>query len=191
MNEYVINLSYDRDSLLSELRRALNCLNQSFKNSKNEPALIIENKHNIQVIKSILTCVSSHIFQTEVEEYDGIFVAEGNGNPSMFLIGFGQGASDFRFAMEVVDWHYLDKKHNHDAHAKHEASETAEEEKAEHEYDVYDNKRMLENQNYNFGRYILILDSIDYDILFEFQSISKLNFQLSNILQSMKNDSVN
>lgn len=31
-------------------------------------------------------------------------------------------------------------------HEKHEASETAEEEKAEHEYDVYDNKRMLENQ---------------------------------------------
>jgi hypothetical protein len=25
-------------------------------------------------------------------------------------------------------------------------------------------KKMLENQNYNFGRYILILDSIEYDI---------------------------
>jgi hypothetical protein len=87
-----------------------------------------------------------HFKDDQNKEYDGIFVAEGNGNPSMFLIGFGQGASDFRFAMEVVDWHYLDKKHNHDAHAKHEASETAEEEKAEHEYDVYDNKRMLENQ---------------------------------------------
>jgi hypothetical protein len=32
------------------------------------------------------------------------------------------------------------------AHARHEASETAEEEKAEHQYDVYDNKRMLKNQ---------------------------------------------
>lgn len=25
-------------------------------------------------------------------------------------------------------------------------------------------RKMLENQNYNYGRYILILDSIDYDI---------------------------
>lgn len=33
-----------------------------------------------------------------------------------------------------------------EAHEKHEASETEEEERAEHEYDVYDNKRMLENQ---------------------------------------------
>lgn len=33
------------------------------------------------------------------------------------------------------------------SHKKHEDSETAEEEIAEHEYDIYDNKRMLENQS--------------------------------------------
>jgi hypothetical protein len=87
-----------------------------------------------------------HFTDDQNKEFDGLFVAEGNGNPSMFLVGFGEGSSDFRFAMEVVDWHYLDEKDNDDAHARHEASETAEEEKAEHEYDVYDNKRMLENQ---------------------------------------------
>ena len=64
----------------------------------------------------------------------------------MFLVGFGEGSSDFRFPMEVTDWHYLDDNNDEDAHAKHEASETAEEEREEHEYDVYDNKRMLKNQ---------------------------------------------
>jgi hypothetical protein len=89
-----------------------------------------------------------HFTDDQNKEYDGIFVAEGNGNPSMFLVGFGEGSSDFRFVMEVIDWHYLDDNDNDDSHTKpkHEASETAEQEKSEHDYDVYDNKRMLENQ---------------------------------------------
>jgi hypothetical protein len=84
-----------------------------------------------------------HFTDDQNKEFDGIFIEETDDNVAMFLVGFGEGSSDFRFPMEVVDWHYLDDK---DAHARHEASETAEEEKAEHDYDVYDNKRMLKNQ---------------------------------------------
>ena len=62
----------------------------------------------------------------------------------MFFIGFGE-TGDFRYSFEVVSWRYIDGNDD-DSHARHEASETAEEEKSEHEYDVYDNKRMLENQ---------------------------------------------
>jgi hypothetical protein len=87
-----------------------------------------------------------HFTDDQNKEFDGIFIEETDDNVAMFLVGFGEGSSDFRFPMEVVDWHYLDDKDNNDAHARHEASETAEEEKAEHEYDVYDNKRMLKNQ---------------------------------------------
>jgi hypothetical protein len=87
-----------------------------------------------------------HFTDDEGEEFDGIFIAEGNGNPSMFLVGFNEDSSDFRFVMNVTDWHYLDGTDDDDAHAKHEASETAKEEREEHQYDVYDNKRMLKNQ---------------------------------------------
>lgn len=87
-----------------------------------------------------------HFTDDQNREYDGVFIKEENGNASMFLIGFSEESSDFRFPIEIVDWHYLDDGNDDDAHKKHEDSETAEEEIAEHEYDVYDNKRMLENQ---------------------------------------------
>jgi hypothetical protein len=87
-----------------------------------------------------------HFTDDEGNEFDGIFIEATDDNVAMFLVGFGKGSSDFRFPMEITDWNYLDDENNDDAHARHEASETAEEEKAEHEYDVYDNKRMLQNQ---------------------------------------------
>jgi hypothetical protein len=87
-----------------------------------------------------------HFTDDKGNEFDGVFIEAEGGNVDMFLVGFGEGSSDFRFPMEVTDWHYLDDNNDDDAHAKHEASETAEEEREEHEYDVYDNKRMLKNQ---------------------------------------------
>jgi hypothetical protein len=87
-----------------------------------------------------------HFTDDRGNEFEGIFIEAEGGNVDMFLVGFGEGSSDFRFPMEVTDWHYLDDNNDEDAHAKHEASETAEEEREEHEYDVYDNKRMLKNQ---------------------------------------------
>jgi hypothetical protein len=82
-----------------------------------------------------------HFTDNEGREYDGIFFKD----EDMFYIGFEE-KGDFRYIFEVVQWNYLDGENDDDAHKKHEASETAEEEKAEHQYDVYDNKRMLENQ---------------------------------------------
>lgn len=87
-----------------------------------------------------------HFTDDRGNEFDGIFIEAEGGNVDMFLVGFGDGASDFRFPMEVTDWYYLDGNNDEDAHEKHEASESAEEEREEHEYDVYDNKRMLKNQ---------------------------------------------
>lgn len=78
--------------------------------------------------------------------FDGIFIEAEGGNVDMFLVGYSEGSSDFRYPMEVTDWHYLDDDNDDDSHGKHEASESAEEEREEHEYDVYDNKRMLKNQ---------------------------------------------
>jgi hypothetical protein len=87
-----------------------------------------------------------HFTDDKGNEFDGVFIEAEGGNVDMFLVGFWEGSSDFRFPMEVTDWHYLDGNNDDDAHSKHEASETAEEEREEHEYDVYDNKRMLKNQ---------------------------------------------
>jgi hypothetical protein len=84
-----------------------------------------------------------HFTDDQNKEFDGKFIEKDEENIDLFLI---EGSSDFRYAMEVIDWHYLDGENDDDAHARHEAGETAQEEKAEHEYDVYDNKRMLENQ---------------------------------------------
>jgi hypothetical protein len=87
-----------------------------------------------------------HFTDDKGNEFDGVFIEAEGGNVDMFLVGFWEGSSDFRYPMEVTDWYYLDDNNDEDAHAKHEASETAEEEREEHEYDVYDNKRMLKNQ---------------------------------------------
>ena len=106
-----------------------------------------------------------HFIDDQNREYDGRFIKDEN----MFYIGF-EDRGDFRYSFEIIDWKYINDGDNDsdahakheasetaeeeiaehsndsDAHAKHESSETAEEEKAEHEYDVYDNKRMLKNQ---------------------------------------------
>jgi hypothetical protein len=82
-----------------------------------------------------------HFTDDQNREYDGRFIEDEN----MFFIGF-EDTGDFRHSFEIIDWHYLDDKNDDDSQAKHEASETAEQEIAEHEYDVYDNKRMLKNQ---------------------------------------------
>lgn len=87
-----------------------------------------------------------HFTDDKGNEFDGVFIEAEGGNVDMFLVGFWEGSSDFRYPMEVTDWYYLDDNNDEDAHAKHEASETVEEEREEHEYDVYDNKRMLKNQ---------------------------------------------
>ena len=87
-----------------------------------------------------------HFTDDKGGEFDGLFIEAEGGNVDMFLVGFNEGSSDFRYPMEVTDWHYLDDNNDENAHEKHEASETVEEEREEHEYDVYDNKRMLKNQ---------------------------------------------
>ena len=81
-----------------------------------------------------------HFTDDQNREYYGRFIEDEN----MFFIGF-EDRGDFRYSFEIIDWKYINDVDD-DAHAKHEASETAEEEKAEHKYDVYDNKRMLKNQ---------------------------------------------
>ena len=77
-----------------------------------------------------------HFTDNEGREYDGIFFED----EDMFYIGFKE-KGDFRYIFEVVQWNYIDGENDDDAHAKHKKSETADD-----QYDVYDNKKMLENQ---------------------------------------------
>jgi hypothetical protein len=86
-----------------------------------------------------------HFIDDQNREYDGVFI-DSEGEDKIYYIGF-EGKGDFRYSFEVIDWKYIDGGNNYnDAHEKHEKSETAEEENSEHQYDVYDNKMMLENQ---------------------------------------------
>jgi len=77
-----------------------------------------------------------HFTDNEGREYDGIFFED----EDMFYIGFKE-TGDFRYIFEVVQWNYIDGKNDDDVNRKHKKSETADD-----QYDVYDNKRMLENQ---------------------------------------------
>ena len=89
--------------------------------------LLRNNWLRIPDIKSPKDNSKVHFTDDQNREYDGRFIEDEN----MFFIGF-EDRGGFRFKYEVIDWHYLDDKNDDDAHVKHEASETAEQEIAEH-----------------------------------------------------------